>query len=306
MSSEKSEGLESFVAIVECGSIAAAARELGMPRETLSRRLSRLEDRLGVRLLHRTTRELSPSPEGKALYVHARRMVDATEEAIRAVRLVDDVPRGVLRVSVPPGGAEGFAGAMFAAYLEAYPEVELEVISTSRYVDLRAEGIDVALRGGDVRDESLIARRLWRSDMVAVAAAAYVERHGLPRSLEELEEHTCLLSLIGGQRMRRWPTRDGETVAVKGRIAANDLALRSAFARGGLGICLVPRPFVEAELASGELVAVLPDLLGTTAGMSVVFAEKEKMQPKVRAFIDHLVSWFANSEDVDELFRSAR
>lgn len=306
MSGEQSEGLESFVAIVEHGSIAAAARSLEMPRETLSRRLSRLEDRLKVRLVHRSTRELLPTPEGKALYVHARRMVDATEEAIRAVRRVDDVPRGTLRLSVPPGGGAGFAGAMFLAFMEQYPEVELEIIATSRFVDLRAEGIDVALRAALSLDESLIARRLWRSDMLAVAAPAYAEARGLPRNLDELGDHTCLLGLMDGHRIARWPTRTGDTVRVDGNVATNDLGLRRTLALAGKGITLLPRPFASRMLETGELLEVLPDTLGSDTSMAVVFVERERMQPKVRAFIDHTVSWFAEGRELRALVTGPR
>ena len=306
MSAEQSEGLESFVAIVEQGSIAAAARELGMPRETLSRRLSRLEDRLQVRLVHRSTRELLPTAEGNALYLHARRMVDAAEEAIRAVRLVDDVPRGVLRVSVPPGGGGGFAGGLFASFARAWPEVELELISTSRFVDLRAESIDVALRAGNVLDESLIARRLWRTDLLAVASPEYARRHGLPLSLEALAAHSCVLSMVEGQRSLRWPTRSGDSVKVSGRLASNDLGMRRYFVLDGQGITLLPRPFARADLAEGRLVEVLPDDLGSATSMAVVFAERDRMQPKVRAFIDHTVTWFAESAEIEALVGASR
>ncbi|MEM9456851.1 MAG: LysR family transcriptional regulator [Myxococcota bacterium] len=302
-SAESSEGLESFVAIVEEGSIAAAARRLGVPRETLSRRLSKLENRLGVLLLHRSTRGLTATAEGKALYVHARRMVDATQEAIRAVRRVDDVPRGVLRVSLPPGSMDGFAGPMIEEFLAQCPEVELQVLATSRYVDLRAEGVDVALRGGDPQDDNLIARRLWRSEMLALAAPAYAERHGLPVRIEELEEHECLLGMMGGQPTRRWPTQDGGTAMVNGRLATNDLALQMVMVRRGFGIGMNLRPLVADELSSGALVPVLPKVLGSTAGMNVVFADKDQMQPKVRAFVDHVVRWFA-SRDLETLLHA--
>lgn len=296
MKGERSEGLESFVAIVEHGSIAAAARALDIPRETLSRRLSRLEERLGLRLVHRSTRSLSTTREGDALYVHARRMVDAAEEAIRAVQSADDVPRGVLRLSIPANSAGGFVGAMLKDFLDAWPEVELEALSTDRYVDLRSEKIDVALRGGDPQDDGLIARRLWHMDMCAVASAAYVERHGLPQSLEALAEHTCVLGLSGERPARSWPTLEGGAVEVVGRMATNDRAMRMTMIRCGAGIGLVLTANVADELSSGALVPVLPELLGARAHMSVVFAEKEMMLPRVRAFVDHAVRWFADHD----------
>jgi len=294
MSAEQSEGLESFVAIYEHGSIAAAARALDMPRETLSRRLSRLEQRLGVRLVHRTTRALSLTHQGKAMYAHARRAVDAAEDALRAVRQVDDVPRGVLRVSVPPAGSV-FLAAMFEGFLARWPEVDLEVISTTRYVDLRAEGVDVALRGGTTTDGSLIARRLWRAEMIAVASTAYARARGLPDTLEELADHECVYSARAGAPTGRWPTRTGDSVLVRGRMATNDQALQMALVRRGLAIAMTLRPFVQRELDSGELVSVLPDVLGAHTGMSAIFTDRELMQPKVRAFIDHMAAWFSDA-----------
>ena len=167
---ESTEGFETFVSIVEAGSISAAARALGVPRETLSRRLLRLEERLGVWLLHRSSRQLDLSPAGEVLFGRVRPLVLAAREANEAVRALDGEPRGLLRVSVPPGGG-GLAMAELArGFLTARPKVELELLATTRHVDLIGEGFDVALRAGEVTDPRLVARRLTQNRLVGVAA----------------------------------------------------------------------------------------------------------------------------------------
>ena len=141
------EGFEEFVAIIDCGSVTGAAEGLGLPRPTLSRRLARLEERLGVRLIHRTTRRMTMTPQGELLYAKARRVVQAAREAEAEVRRLDGVPRGLLRVSVPTGMPAMLFGEWVGEFLQRYPEVELEMVASSAHVDLAAEGFDLALRG---------------------------------------------------------------------------------------------------------------------------------------------------------------
>lgn len=298
--SETAEGFESYVAIVDAGSISAAARAIEVPRETLSRRLARLEERLGVRLLHRDTRRLVPTDAGLALYRHARPLVAAAREATAAVRALDGEPRGLLRVSVPPGG--GFAADLCLAFADRYPEVQLEVMSAARHVDLIAERFDVALRAGTVHDPALVARTIWASDRVAVASPGYLAHHGAPEAPADLDHHRLILGFYAGMRPEEaWPLRAGGTVPVTGWLASNDLALQLGAALAGRGIAMLPRPYVRQAIATGTLVSVLPSILGTTTSMAVVFVERAFMLPKVRAFVDHVVDWFAEHSAAREL-----
>lgn len=288
------DGLALFVAVVDAGSISAAARALGQPRETLSRRLSAWEDGLGVRLLHRSTRRLQPTRAGETLLARARPLLAAARESLAEVRLLDDVPRGLLRVSVPPGGGAAFLGSVFATFLAAHPEVQMEVRALARHVDLVGEGYDVALRAGSIADPNLIARRLWSADVVGVMAPALAARVGLPATPEALEGLPCILGFGGGESpLRRWPLRDGRTVPVQGRLASDDLGLLLAAAEGGAGVALLPAPLVAAPLAAGRLLPVLPSVLGAQAAMSVVTVERTRSAPRVRAFVAHVVAWFA-------------
>lgn len=291
MPTESADGFELFVRIVEAGSISAAARESGTPRETLSRHLSRLEARLGVRLLHRDTRRLVPTRAGEELYRRARPLVAAAVEAAAAVRTLDDTPRGLLRVSVPPGGR--LFSQLCVSFLDRYPEIQLEVLSSSRFVDLVAERVDVAVRAGRIRDPSLVARKLWATDLVAVASPAYLAARGRPHTLDDLAHHDCILGYEAGARPEAtWPTTDGGSVPVSGRLASNHLDLRHQAVLAGQGVAVLAQPFAADALATGALEVVLPGVIGARTSMALVFVERAFMLPKLRAFVDHVVGHF--------------
>lgn len=280
-------GFEEFVRTVDEGSVSAAARSLGVPRATLSRRLGRLEERLGVRLLHRSTRRLKLTRAGEELYPRARRIVEEAIAAQDAVRRLDEVPRGLLRVSVPINIDLSMA-PFIDSFLAAYPDVELEVWATTRHLDLIAEGIDVALRGGLVADGSLIGRRVLATELAGVASPDYLDARGRPTDPEELADHECILGFLRGERPERfWPLHDGSRIPVSGRLITNDVELRLAVALQGRGIALLPLSFCLGALAAGRLERVLEGALGSAAYLTLVYPEREFLDPKVRAFVDH-------------------
>ncbi|MEZ4241445.1 MAG: LysR family transcriptional regulator [Myxococcota bacterium] len=278
--------LQAFVHIVEAGSVAAAAAELDVPRATVSRRLARLEDRLSVRLLRRTTRRIGLTDAGEELYPHARSIVHAVEAASEAVRRDDDVPRGLLRVSVPPS-TDGRFSSLFLAFLATYPEVQLEVLASSRLEDLVVSGIDVALRAGTTLDPGLIARQLHASDAVAVASPAYLERAGTPATPADLAHHACLVGYARGERpATHWPLWSGGRVRVDGRLVSNDLSLLHAAALAGVGIALLPQMLAGEHVDRGRLVVVLDGVVGGRTQLALVYPERQHLKPAVRAFID--------------------
>jgi DNA-binding transcriptional LysR family regulator len=282
------ERLQEFTAVAERGSISSAARYLGMPRATLSRRISGLEDELGVRLLHRTSRRMVITPAGEELLMRARRLVADTEEAWAAVRRLDDVPRGLLRVSATPG----FVDDLIVTFLEDFPEVQIETRSSTRHVDLIGEGVDVAVRFGEVRDPNLIARKVADGRRHIVASPAYLDRHGRPTRASELAGHVCLLGYAGEfDPQRRWPLRAGGSVDVTGRLAANNLGVLVKAARAGLGLALVPDAMVASRVRAGELEVVLEKVVEARAPLSVVYADREFVEPKVRVFVDRAVEF---------------
>jgi DNA-binding transcriptional LysR family regulator len=282
--------LREFVAVVDQQSISAGARKLGVPRATLSRRITALETDLSVRLMHRNTRRLVMTEAGQELYRRARRIVSDTDAAWAAVQRLDDVPRGLLRVSV----ASVFNPQLFIDFVRDYPEVELEVRVDTRHVDLVAEGIDVAVRFGPVDDAALIVRRLWVGDSIAVASPSYLARHGEPSQPKQLADHECIVGFAGTWAPRRaWPRIGGGEVAVGGRLTGNDVGLARDAAVAGLGIALLPRIIVADQLRDGSLVHVLRNMVGRDDPASIVYADREFIEPKVRAFVDRAAELLA-------------
>ncbi len=273
--------LTEFVAVADARSISAAARSLGIERATLSRRLSGLEAELGVRLLHRSTSRLVLTPAGEELRRRAGRIVLDAAEAWSAVRRMDDVPRGVLRVSTVGDALD----ELLIQYVLDFPEVRIELVETPRPVDLVAENIDVAVRFGTVTDVALIARRVNAGvDRIVVGAPDYLEAHGRPGSPDDLVDHECL-----GRWKASWPLRAGGRVSVTGRLGATGSRLIHKAAVAGVGLAFLPVPLVRDDLASAALVPVLEDAIGDRAQVSIVFADREYLEPKVRVFVDRAV-----------------
>ncbi len=282
--------LLAFVKIVEARSLSRAALELGVPRATLGRRLARLESRLGARLLRRTTRSLAITDAGELLYARARIVLEAVAQAEASVRNPDDAIRGDVRVSVPPLNTPEFAD-MLLAFTARHPEVRLHVDFSSRHVDLHREGYDVAIRGSNQPLEpGLIAKVLARGRLVAVASPAYLKAHGTPSSVRDLAQHRCLMAFTRGTHAQtHWPRLSGKPVKVEGVLFSNELRLLAQGALGGAGIAMVPIFLVQPLIDAGELVLVLPNVLGAESRASIVFAERELMAPQVRAFVDWVV-----------------
>ncbi len=276
--------LEEFVEVVERGSVSAAARALNVPRASVSRRLARLEESYGVTLLHRQTHRQSLTEAGRELYRRARRIAAQLEDARRAVSALDGVPRGVLRVGVPPEA--GVEMALARAYRAAWPEVELEFVATHGALDMLGRGLDVALHGGPIDDESLIGRKLLRFRTVVCASPDLLARRGAP-TVETLPEWPCLLGFDpAGRPVAAWPLWGGGTVAVSGPIRSTSMASRMEGARLGLGLALVSERSARRLIEQGALVPVLEDAVGAMTAATLIWPAAEFMDPKVRAFVD--------------------
>jgi len=284
-------GFEEFVSIVDHASVTRAAKALGLPRPTVSKRLARLEKRLGVRLLHRTTRRMKLTEQGVLLYDRARRIVQAAHEAEAIVQRHDDVPRGLLRVLIPPRVPEAVFTRWLAEFLHACPEVSLDVVATDVHVDLVAEGFDVALRYGVIEDTSLVSRILVTNSEIAVASPRYLEERGTPTTPDDLANHSCIVGYDGNNVPNpRWPLLDGGWTHIGGDLMTNHSGLRLEAAKQGLGIAIVIDRTAADLLASGEIVWVLPDVVGRRNDARLVYPDREFLDPKVRAFVDFIVS----------------
>ncbi|MFO0549200.1 MAG: LysR family transcriptional regulator [Polyangiaceae bacterium] len=283
--------LLAFTRTVDAKSLSRAALELGVPRATISRRLARLEERLGVRLLRRTTRALVLTEAGDDFYRQARLVLEAAERAEESVRRADDTVRGILRVTVPPIGDPTFH-RMLCDFAAKFPEVRLHVSFTTRWVDLAREGYDVAIRAGSELGPGLIARTLRRQTLIAVAAPSYLVKHGTPTSIRDLAKHRCLGGFARGELPQsQWPTLSGGSVAIEAALASNDVLLLREAALSGLGIAMLPSLFVEGSIQAGKLVHVLEGKLGAAAAVSIVYPERQFIPPQVRAFVDAVVRW---------------
>jgi DNA-binding transcriptional LysR family regulator len=281
--------LLAFTKAVESRSLSSAAAELGVPRATLSRRLARLEERLGARLLRRTTRNLTITDAGEALYRHARIVLDAVDEAEASIRRSDDTVRGNLRVSLPPVVSSPFFD-LLAEFAAAYPQVRLQTQFSTRLVDLHRDGYDVVLRATSHFAPGLVARTLVRFDFLAVAAPAYLSAHGTPTSVRELRHHHCLMGFARGELPETHWTAAGRKIQLEGTFFSNSPALLARAAERGLGIALVPSLAVQSLLERGRLVEVMPGVLRSEGRIALVYPERELVPPPVRAFVDWMVA----------------
>ena len=285
-----------FAKVVEAGSFVGAARELSMPKSTVSRKVSELEERLGARLLQRTTRQLSLTDAGRAYYRHAARVLTELEEAERAVTRMQEVPRGLLRVTTPIN--QGYLGRLFTSFLAQFPEVTLEVVCTHRIVDLVEEGFDVSVRIGRLVDSSLIARHLGSEKSQLVASPAFLAVHLAPKvpadlaaipvvAFGALPEPNVWQLVRGAERAK---------VAVAPRFPVNDIDLVYRAALDGIGVALLPSHWAGADLRQGTLVSLLPEWCTPPAQYHAVYPSTRHLSPKVKAFVEHLQDGFTEVE----------
>ncbi len=277
-----------FTKVVQAGSFIGASRELGMPKSTVSRKVSELEERLGARLLQRTTRTLSLTDVGRTYYQHAARVVAEVEEAERAVTQMQETPRGLLRVTIPLNF--GVLGPIVAAFMGRYPEVQLELVGLDRVVDLVEEGFDVAIRAGALRDSSLVARSIGTLKSFVVASPTFLRRHGTPKNPEDLQRFDCVVFGAGSDRTSWTLSRDGKTttVEVKPRLIVNDFEFLDEAARTGLGIAVLPVFRCIEDLRTKKLRRVLPEWCAREVPLHAVYPSTRHLSPKVKAFLDHL------------------
>jgi DNA-binding transcriptional LysR family regulator len=284
-----------FARVVEAQSFTAGAARLGLSKSVASARIARLEERLGTRLLLRTTRRLSLTADGLALYEHAARMARAADDAATLGAGAGAEPRGVLRVNAPVTFAEQHLCQPLARYLESHPRVRVELVLSDRFEDLVAERVDVAIRiSARQRDSALVGRKLADDRSLVCASPVYLARRGTPLTPADLIHHDCLrYSLIDAADEWRFKSEGKSySIPVTARFeAANGSVLRSA-ALAGMGLVVVPSFMVAAELASGALVQVLSEFSFVRLTVTAVYAPGRVVPSNVRAFVDLLVSHF--------------
>lgn len=281
-----------FVTVVEAGSFAQAAERLKLSRSVVSKYVSRLEDRLGARLLNRTTRRLSLTEAGRVFFERSRRGLEDIAEAELEVSRLQASPSGVLRVNAPMTFGIQHVAPLLPEFLERCPDVSVEMDLDDRKVDVIDGGFDVALRSAEMEDSSLVARRLAPIRHAIVAAPAYLQRRGIPRTPAELHEHDIITFSLQ-RSTQNWvfvgPDGVAESIAVEGRLRMNNsLALREALL-GGAGITRTPTFLVGQDIRDGRLVSLLPDYRTLEVTLYVVYPQRRHLSPKVRAFVDFIV-----------------
>ncbi len=291
MDPQKLIAMNAFAAVVEAGSFTGAAGAKGLSKAALSRHVAQLEDRLGVRLLNRTTRRLSLTEAGRAFYEGCQRMLSEAEAAEVQVTALAARPRGVLRLSAPVSFAYWYLNPLLGPFLEACPELELDLVLGDRVVDLVEEGFDAAVRIGRLADSTLIAKRLCGLESYLVAAPGYLERAGVPQDPRALKAHNCLLYSYR-QEGRHWRFQGSEgsvAVEVSGRALANNGDVLLSLALAGQGIALLPSFFAAEALRAGRLKRLLPGWrIGQDDAVSVVYPARRNAPPKLRALLDFL------------------
>jgi DNA-binding transcriptional LysR family regulator len=277
-----------FSKVVQAGSFVGAARELSMPKSTVSRKVSELESRLGARLLHRTTRKLSLTEAGNAYYQHAVRVVAMADEAERAVTELQHTPRGLLRVTSPLN--VGYLGPIISSFLVREPDVQIELVCTDRVVNLVEEGFDVAIRAGKLADSSLVARSLGFMHSYVVASPAFLKKNGTPKVPGDLEALDCVIFGAAPER-NTWTLQSeaGEArVSVRGRVVVNDFDIVHEAALGGLGVAILPVHRCVDDLKEKRLRRVLDDWCTREVPMHAVYASTRHVSPAIKAFLDHV------------------
>ncbi len=286
--------METFVRVVEAGSFMAAAQRLELSAAMVSRHVQDLEQRLGTRLLNRTTRRISLTEAGAAYFERSRQLLRDLEEMDLSVAHEVQQPRGVLRVNAPVVFGTRHLSRFLAEYGARYPDVAIDLTLTDRFIDLVEEGADVAVRIGALQDSTLVARRLCPARLVLCAAPAYLQQHGTPKSLEDLGRHSCLgyTYTRGGIE---WEFPEASTPAIvplRGSLRANHGEVLFQAAIDGMGIVLLPTFIVGEALREGLLRQVLPRATLAELNAYAVFPSRKFLSAKVRTFVDFLAEKF--------------
>jgi len=284
-----------FVRVMEAGSFTVAAQQLGLPKSSVSRRVSALEKSLRVRLLQRSTRKLVLTEAGRLYFDRAKLALGGLADASAAVTDMSQEIAGVIRFTAGPDNT-GMIASLVAGFLAQYPKVQLDVVLTARRVDLMAEGFDLAMRAGPLIDSSLVLRRLGRSDLGLFASRSYLRKEGTPGSVAELERHRFVLfgSPHDGEQLRLTGPRGEERVKVKGPLVVHDMTFATDAISAGIGIGLVPEAYLGWVFNGGsrathpDLVRVLPDHAATGAELTLVSPPSAYEPTRVALFRDFL------------------
>ncbi len=287
-----------FVAVVENDGFSAASRALGISKSAVSKRINQLENHLGVRLLHRTTRKLSLTEAGERYFEHAAQALTAAGQAEDAVTELQGEPQGKLKISSPMSFGRLHVAPLIPIFMKRYPKILIDLVMDDRNIDLVAEGFDLAIRSGDMPASTLIARKLAPLRQVLCASPDYIDRYGKPVTPSELSERNCILFSYSGDANEWTLIKDGksEAVLVSGSYRVNNSEAILVALREGIGIGRLPTFVAGPDLREGNLVRILESYRIPDHTFYAVFPERQYLPAKVRAFLDFSINYFGGDQ----------
>lgn len=287
-----------FVSVVECGSFSAAGQKLGLSKSAISKRITQLEQHLGIQLLQRTTRSLSLTDAGARYFEYIRPAVQLTQEGLDAISELQQTPKGNLRISVPMVFGRLYIAPLIAEFLKRYPDIQLQMQMDDKTTDLIAGGFDLAIRIGELPDSSLIARKIVPCLSVICASPAYLAQHGLPMVPSELTQHNCLFySYFQDGVEWSFQSPDGmQRIQPKGNYQVNNSDAIHRACLDSLGIANLPRFIVESDLQAGRLQTLLTDYPLPEHGIYAVYPQRKYLPTKVTVLIEFLRDKLANTD----------
>jgi len=292
------EAMSVFVRVVERGSFSAVARELGTTQPTISKQISALEQRLGGRLIARSTRQLSLTDEGQRYYRQCRDILAAIDNAEHSFQTGREAVAGPLRVASSVSFGRLQLAPRLRGFLQVHPQVSVDLQLSDQNVDLLSEGVDVAIRIGELKDSNLIARQIGLTRRLTVASPAYLAQHPGPQTPEELAQHNCLLFTLLKQ-FDTWSFDDGRySVQVRGNVHSNNSEAIREMVLSGLGISLSPSWLYREDIDAGQVVQILPNYTPSSLPIYAVFPANRRQSARVRAFVDFLAEAFAQDPDL--------
>lgn len=288
------DGMAVFVAVINTGSFTAAASAMGRSTSFISKEITRLEKRLGSRLLNRTTRTISLTDVGRAYFERCHQIVIDAENAQGSINQLQETPSGVLRINAPGSFGTKELLTLFPKFMQLYPQVKLELEFNDRLIDVVAEGYDVVIRVGEIKDTNLVARKFTSSRAVVVASPDYLKRKGYPEKAEDLAQHDCISYSLIPMPLQWHFYKEARriSVTVAARAMCNSSEIEVAMAVGGAGITRVPLFTCEQQVASGELEVILADYDVIQYDVFIVYPHRQYLTAKVRAFVDFIVASF--------------
>jgi len=289
--------LETFAAVLDKGSFTAAAEYLQISKPVVSKQISQLEKRLGVQLLHRTTRQLKPTEAGDIFAHYTLDIMKKVQEAEQAVLPLQGNPQGLLRITVPESLAASKLSDVLHGFIKQYPRIELDILVSGQFVNLLEAGIDVALRAGKLEDSTLVAKLLAPCRFHVCASPDYWKKHGIPKHPEELKTQNCLI-YTQRPKSNTWffkeKNNDDLTIKITGNLKSSSGKLILNAALAGQGVFFAPSYMVINEMNQGKLIPVLEDYLSTSVGLYAVYPHSHYVSAKVRIFIDYLTTHWSD------------